>query len=190
MAFFILFKIEPGVLWRKIAYDLNSSSNTVSNETCLITYNKEDSYYRPLSEENIPIDFILTEFHILVLFKNKLRVICCLNDQIIMDDKFNEPLIGICKDLVNGTIWVYSSSSVYRYKIINEERDIWRIYLQKKDFQKAKAFALNMGSAELDVVNLEEAQYYFDKKEYKNFYFNFFFILILLTYNNFLFILF
>jgi len=82
-----------------------------------------------------------------------------------MDDKFNEPMIGMAKDVTKETIWAYSSSSVYRYKVINEERDIWKIYLQKKDFRNAKAFALNMKGGELDVVTLEEAQYYFDKKE-------------------------
>lgn len=114
-----------------------------------------------------PIGIILTKFHVLVLFRNLLRVICVLSEEIVLEDKFTEAcgsVIGIAKDLVKGTIWVYFELAVYRYKITEEDRFIWKIYLAKKDFTNAKKFT-NKDPIKMDEVICDEAQYYFDRKE-------------------------
>lgn len=36
-------------------------------------------------------------------------------------------LLNITKDLITGTIWLYAERAVFRYKIIKEDRHIWKV---------------------------------------------------------------
>jgi vacuolar protein sorting-associated protein 18 len=39
------------------------------------------------------------------------------------------------------TYWIYSATSVSEIVVADEDRDLWEIYLQKKSFTSALAFA-------------------------------------------------
>lgn len=170
--------IEPGVFYGKIGSVEDVSCNTVTINAVLIPYNKS-----PHGEDEIPIDaaipvykykekplsMIITEFHILVLFENRLKAICTLNEKVVLEDRFTDKfgrLIGIAKDPITRTIWIYSEMAVYRYKVIKEDRNIWRIYLDKGDFEMARDFAKN-DPTKLDRVICEEAEHHFKAGEYK-----------------------
>lgn len=145
------------------------SLNTVFKDSFVLPYADDNHHPNDSVSANKekPLGIILTKFHILVLFKNLLRVICVLSQEIVLEDKFTEAcgsVIGIAKDLVRGTIWVHFELAVYRYKITEEDRFIWKIYLAKKDFKNAKIFA-NKDPIKMDEVICEEAQYFLDRKE-------------------------
>ena len=48
--------------------------------------------------------------------------------------------IGINKDDVKGTIWVYAERGIFKYKVDKEDRNIWLIYLEDGKFEKAKEY--------------------------------------------------
>lgn len=84
-----------------------------------------------------------------------------------MEDRFTGiygPIQGICKDPVRGTIWVYAQRAVYRYKINQEDRNIWEIFLEKGDFQSARMYAKD-DLIKLDRTVCEEALYHFEHAE-------------------------
>jgi len=138
---------------------------TVISDTNLLAYRKENEIIHSINEN--PISLVLTQFHVLILFKNRLKVICVLNEEVVFEDFFTETygrLVGIAKDPVKGTVWVFTQLAVYRYKIVNEDRNIWQIYLAKQDFNLAKCFAKN-DPIKVDKVICEEAQYYFANKK-------------------------
>jgi hypothetical protein len=140
-------------------------NTSVISDTNLLTYRKENENNYSVNEN--PISLILTQFHVLILFKNRLKVICVLNEEVVFEDFFTETygrLVGIAKDSVKGTVWVFAELAVYRYKILNEDRNIWQIYLMKQDFELAKKFAKN-DPIKVDKVICEEAQYYFSHKK-------------------------
>lgn len=115
--------------------------------------------------DQIPMSFILTEFHLLLLYPSILRIICVLNKEIIFEDRFiSEPGEGVVKDPIRNTIWSFSKNAVYRYKIFQEDRNIWEIYLKKQDFEMARMFAKN-DVIKMDKTICEEALYYFANKE-------------------------
>ncbi len=140
-------------------------NTSVISDTNLLTYRKENEDNYSVNEN--PISLVLTQFHVLILFKNRLKAICVLNEEVVFEDIFTETygrLVGIAKDSVKGTVWVFTELAVYRYKILNEDRNIWQIYLMKQDFELAKKFAKS-DPIKVDKVICEEAQYYFSRKK-------------------------
>lgn len=127
-------------------------------------YRRESDKY--LRDEN-PISLVLTQFHVLVLMRNHLKAICVLNEEIVFEDFFTETygkLVGIAKDPIKGTIWVFTQLAIYRYKVVAEDRNIWQIYLNKQDFEAAKR--LTKGDPiKTDRVICAEADHHFSRKE-------------------------
>ena len=52
-----------------------------------------------------------------------------------------ERLLGVASDPVNRTLWIYSTNGLYEVVRADEERDIWKIYLDKADYTLALKFA-------------------------------------------------
>ena len=48
--------------------------------------------------------------------------------------------LGLCKDPIRGSLWAYTSQSVYKYKVTREARDVWQMYLDKEEFEMAKEY--------------------------------------------------
>jgi hypothetical protein len=44
-------------------------------------------------------------------------------------------------DPVNQTYWLYSDESIFELIVKNEDRDIWKVYLARKAFEKALSHA-------------------------------------------------
>lgn len=51
--------------------------------------------------------------------------------------KSDEKIIAITTDTVDQTYWLYSDESIFELIVKNEGRDIWKVYLARKDFEKA-----------------------------------------------------
>eukprot|EP00057_Strongylocentrotus_purpuratus_P024183 XP_011678657.1 PREDICTED: LOW QUALITY PROTEIN: vacuolar protein sorting-associated protein 18 homolog [Strongylocentrotus purpuratus] len=152
----------PGVYFG--SFDFSSQSR--DNLTCdshLLPYPARDqeSFLRPIS-------VVLTEFHVLLLFQDRVKILCVLNEQLIDEDisqsKFGR-LMGLCRDRIKGTIWAFTDTSVFMYKIVREARDVWRIYLDKGDFDRAKEFVRD-NPAHLDQVMSRQAEHFFEMKKY------------------------
>ncbi|XP_071848442.1 vacuolar protein sorting-associated protein 18 homolog [Apostichopus japonicus] len=126
----------------------------------------------PLDKEGTvqikPISMILTEFHVLLLYSDRVQVICTLNETPIDEDvyqaKFGK-LLGMCRDATKGTIWTYSDQGVFMYKVTRESRDVWKIYLNKGDFNLALTFCQD-NQAQRDEVLRKQAQHFFDDKQF------------------------
>lgn len=120
-------------------------------------------------ENEVPISLILTRFHLLLLYPEGMRVVCVLNQRVIHEERYSGTYgraLGISKDQVKGVIWVYTSRAVYRYKVVKEDRNIWEIYLAKKDFNMARNFAKD-DLIKLDQTICEEALHLFSKGDFR-----------------------
>ena len=71
---------------------------------------------------------------------------------------------GIVRDAREGTVWVYSDREVYSVAITDEDRDIWRLYLEKGQFDRALTMCKN--AAQRDRVLTAQAQHHFDAGRY------------------------
>ncbi|RWS10458.1 vacuolar protein sorting-associated protein 18-like protein [Dinothrombium tinctorium] len=146
---------EPGVLYGKLDIaSLSSSANKVTSDATLIPYSPSDTEVdlkslNDAKEKEKPISMILTRFHVLVLFKRFLRIICVVNEEIVAEDPFVETygsVVGITKDVVKGTIWAFSEKAVHKYK------ECALKFMQLGDEEALKEFLIH----KLDVLSAKE----------------------------------
>ncbi|XP_064080342.1 vacuolar protein sorting-associated protein 18 homolog [Macrobrachium nipponense] len=115
-----------------------------------------------------PCGMILCEYHLFIVWPHKIQGICILNNQVVFEGSVPEDcgkLMGIARDNVRGSIWVYAERAVFKYKVDQEGRNVWRIYLDQGNYDQAKKLCSN-DSSRLYVVLLKEAQDLFEKKDY------------------------
>ncbi|KAK3096988.1 hypothetical protein FSP39_005437 [Pinctada imbricata] len=154
----------PGVYYGKLDLGTSLAVDTVMADCRLIPYPKEGEE-KPQS----PMSMVLTEFHVLLLHQDRLKVMCVLNEQLIFDDIYAErfgKLIGLCKDPIRGSIWAFTSQNVFKYKVTREDRDVWQMYLDRDEFELAKDYCKG-NAAQLDRVLTKQAEFLFDHRNYK-----------------------
>ncbi|KAF8912996.1 Pep3/Vps18/deep orange family-domain-containing protein [Gymnopilus junonius] len=116
----------------------------------------------------IPLSLSLTEFHFLLLYKDRVVGICNLDDTMAYEEalplKTNESVLGLAADPVRRTYWVYTDQSLFEIVVGNEDRDIWKIYLEKGQFEVALRYSKT--ALQRDQILLAQANSYFDNAQY------------------------
>ncbi|XP_076650787.1 vacuolar protein sorting-associated protein 18 dor isoform X1 [Halictus rubicundus] len=116
-----------------------------------------------------PLSFVLTEFHALLLYTDRVKGISLLNQELIFEDIYNDALgklVNITKDHVTRSIWAYSEKAVFKYKVNKEDRNVWQIYVDKGEFELAKQYCKD-NPAHIDQVLVKQAEMLFKNKEYE-----------------------
>jgi len=94
---------------------------------------------------NTPKAFVLTEYHAVLLYADHVRAICLLNQEQVYQEAFDEARVGkplsIERDELTGSIYVYTVKTVFNLRVTREERNVWRIYLDKGQYELATAHA-------------------------------------------------
>ncbi|EDR15746.1 uncharacterized protein LACBIDRAFT_228107 [Laccaria bicolor S238N-H82] len=115
-----------------------------------------------------PLSLSLTEFHFILLYKNRIVGICNLDDKITYEEtlpiKANEVIRGLASDPVRKTYWVYTDQSLFELVVGNEDRDVWKIYLEKGEFDTALRYAKTAGQR--DQIILAQAESFFTEGRY------------------------
>ncbi|XP_050332162.1 vacuolar protein sorting-associated protein 18 homolog [Bactrocera neohumeralis] len=134
--------------------------------------NLDFKQYKHLSYEerrqNAPRTLALTEYHALLLYSDHITGICLLNEKVVYEEYFHEQvgkLLNILRDPFTGTIYVYTDKMFFSYKITDEQRDIWRIYLEKGQYDLAEIYAAEQPE-HLDIVLIKKADAAFEKGDY------------------------
>lgn len=110
-----------------------------------------------------PISFVLTQFHALLMYPNRVAAVSLLNHKQVYDDPGR--MLEIVKDTLTDNVYAYSNNRLFRYKIKSEHRDVWRMYLDKNEFNLALEYSQEY-PPHLDVVLVKQAEYLFDRREY------------------------
>lgn len=155
----------PGVYFGNLDFTGEAGPKSVTTQTKLIPYPKDID-----GEKVYPLSMVLTEFHVLLLYQDRLKVVCVLNDQLIYDDVFADrlgKLMGLYKDPLKMSIWCYTSQNVFKYKITREARDVWQMYLDKEEFELAKEYCRD-NPAQVDRVITKQAEHLFSKGRYED----------------------
>ncbi|XP_048829852.1 vacuolar protein sorting-associated protein 18 homolog [Brienomyrus brachyistius] len=115
-----------------------------------------------------PLSIVLTQFHFLLLFSDRVKAVCTLNGQVVYEDVFPEKfgaLRKMLKDPVCGLVWIYTEKAVFRYHIQREARDVWQMYMSMEKFDLAKEYCRDRPEC-LDIVLAKEAEHCFQNKRY------------------------
>ncbi|KAI8898146.1 Pep3/Vps18/deep orange family-domain-containing protein [Globomyces pollinis-pini] len=118
--------------------------------------------------EYAPISCKATDFHYIILTQKKCIVMNRLNNSFIHDLllplNVDETPIELAMDINRKTYWVATNQSLFEIIITNEDRDIWRIYLNKKQYKDAYEIAKVPEDKQL--VAKHHADYEFTQKNY------------------------
>ncbi|KAG5652301.1 hypothetical protein H0H81_005523 [Sphagnurus paluster] len=122
-----------------------------------------------------PCSIALTEFHFILLYKDRISAVCNLDDQLKYEEslplvnqeisfageKPGEKVCGVAADPVRRTYWVYTDQSLFELVVGNEDRDIWKIYLDKHQFEVALRYAKS--ATQRDYVLSAQANAFFNE---------------------------
>ncbi|TDL28590.1 DigA protein [Rickenella mellea] len=140
-----------------------STSDDFIDATALLQYPTFD-----VPSQSAPTSMALTEFHYVLLYKDRVVAICNLDDRTVYEEglpiKPGEVVRGIVSDPVRSTYWVYTDSSLFELLPKNEDRDIWKIYLEKGQFDVALRYAKKAGQR--DRVLIAQADAFFNEGRY------------------------
>lgn len=164
---------DPGIFSGEIDPIAESHQFIISNEIIPFPTNAEastaitsESY---VAKKSIyPTSFVLTDFHVLLLYTDHITAVSLLNYQTIYEEYFTEQygrLLDLVKDTANDTIYAYTSKSIFRYKVHNEQRNVWRMYLDKNEFELAQKYSQD-NPAHLDIVLVKQAELFFQQRDY------------------------
>ncbi|BBH00075.1 zinc ion-binding protein [Prunus dulcis] len=139
----------------------NGDENFVENKALL--------NYSSLSEgaELVkPSSMTVSEFHFLLLIGNKVKVVNRISEQIIEELQFDQTpesvsrgVIGLCSDATAGLFYAYDQNSVFQVSVNDEGRDMWKVYLDMKEYAAALANCR-------DPLQRDQAEAAFASKDY------------------------
>lgn len=119
-------------------------------------------------DQLVPKNALVTEFHAMFLYADRVKGVCLLNEQVVFDDTYDTShgnLVGIVHDQVKNLYWAYTDYAVYKYKVVEESRNIWRIYLEQGKFELAIKHCNDKPSA-LDLIMTKQAEKLFQQERY------------------------
>ncbi|KAI8078651.1 Pep3/Vps18/deep orange family-domain-containing protein [Halteromyces radiatus] len=161
---------SPGIYHGDLIFGSQNVGDSVIDNVQLVQYpsvQSDDEAGQLVME--FPISVALTEFHFILLYKDRMRAICQLNDQIVYEEmlplNYGENVIGMAVDDTKKTFWVYTSLSMYELVIKNEERDVWKLYLEKKQYNMALQYCKD--PAQKDKVYTAQAKDYFGQRRFQ-----------------------
>lgn len=124
--------------------------------------------YMKAYKHHYPLSVALTDFHALLIYVDHVSAVSTLNYQTVYEEYFKEDigkLLDITMDPTTGTVCVFSARSIFRYKIKNERRNVWAMYLEKNEFELAELYSSD-NPAHLDIVLTRKAEQHFRQKDY------------------------
>uniref|UniRef100_A0A8R1TK58 Vacuolar protein sorting-associated protein 18 homolog n=1 Tax=Onchocerca volvulus TaxID=6282 RepID=A0A8R1TK58_ONCVO len=119
---------------------------------------------------NYPLDVALTEYNVLLLYSNHIEAVSLLNQKLMFDDIIGTDsgqVKGMCRDAVSEMVWVYTDVTVWKYRPNEEFRDVWQIYLERGEYDKARAITNKLSNpAPHQLVIKKEAEKYIEEKNF------------------------
>ncbi|PQM35754.1 vacuolar protein sorting-associated protein 18 homolog [Prunus yedoensis var. nudiflora] len=88
----------------------------------------------------------VSEFHFVLLIGNKVKVVNRISEQIIEELQFDQTpesvsrgVIGLCSDATAELFYAYDQNSIFQVSVNDEGRDMWKVYLDMKEYAAALA---------------------------------------------------
>jgi hypothetical protein len=105
----------------------------------------------------------MTSYHLYFLCPSSLLVISKISQQVVHTIEFEKrqgyEMVGICFDEQTHSFFVWSNKFVYQIQVENEERDVWKYYVEQYLFDDAIRFCEQIGSTALPKVKAMYADY-------------------------------
>tara|TARA_B100000780_G_C21071381_1_gene431140 strand:+ start:162 stop:707 length:546 start_codon:yes stop_codon:yes gene_type:complete len=88
-----------------------------------------------VTERGALLSMIVTEFHFLLLYQYRLCACTRITHEIVYEleltQSFYGQVQGLIRDNNTSTLWMYSKNSLYQILLEQEDRNVWKLYLQQ-----------------------------------------------------------
>ncbi|GAB2262904.1 hypothetical protein Droror1_Dr00003901 [Drosera rotundifolia] len=118
-----------------------------------------------------PSSLAISEFHFLLLIGNKVKVVNRISEQIVEELHFDltsesasKGILGLASDASAGLFYAYDQNSIFQVSVNDEGRDMWKVYLDMKEYAAALANCRN--ALQRDQVYLAQAESAFSSKDF------------------------
>ena len=75
-----------------------------------------------------------SEYHIYLLFSDCISIISKITNNIVHTENHKGNILSIYFDKIKNCLWMHSNKNIYQLTIENEDKDIWKAHLEKKNF--------------------------------------------------------
>ncbi|KAI8340709.1 Pep3/Vps18/deep orange family-domain-containing protein [Chlamydoabsidia padenii] len=159
----------PGIYQGRLTLDAQQITDDMIDNAQLIPYPSSTLLDGTKEQQpDIPIAMSLTAFHIILLYQYRVKVLCHLNGNIVYDEAIplmpDEKIQGIAVDPIQETFWIYTTAAIYEMVIKNEDRDVWKLYLEKKEYGLAMDYCKT--ADQRNKVHLAQADQLFSKGQF------------------------
>ncbi|TPP63016.1 Vacuolar protein sorting-associated protein 18 protein [Fasciola gigantica] len=124
---------------------------------------------RLVERPGTPLGICLTAFHVIIAYGDRVKAVNLVDDRTVcslplLTELGEARALGVCRDPVTETVWIFGSQGVAQMKVNNELCRIWQIYLRRGQFQLARHFCQT--TTQKDTVNIREAEHCFDQGDF------------------------
>ncbi|CAO3596798.1 unnamed protein product [Absidia cylindrospora] len=129
----------PGIYQGRLVLETQHMTDDLIDNAQLIPYPVSTLQDHSKQEQpDIPIAISLTAFHIIFVYQDRVKVLCHLNGKIVYDEAIplmvDEKVQGLAVDSIQKTYWIYTTAAIYEMVVKNEDGDVWKLYLDKKEY--------------------------------------------------------
>lgn len=145
-----------------LSYAKQDTGDSVIDSANLLPF---PSFGDDRSIPEVPSSVMLSEFHFMLLYHDRVAGINSLDDRVVFEEtlplKARERVIGSSVDISRQTYWVYTDASIFEVVVRNEDRDIWRVHLERGAHESALKYVKT--SAQRDLVLSAQGDRFFSE---------------------------
>ncbi|GAA5826993.1 hypothetical protein JCM11251_002198 [Rhodosporidiobolus azoricus] len=158
----------PGIYHGHLLFPTNTSDPLPAGEgiidsASLIPYPSFPSSAEEDGEGATPISMALTEHHFVLLYRERVVAVDILTDRVVYSESLTLPPsvtpLRLATDPTTRTLWLYTTESIFELVVKDEDRDVWRVWLKRGEWDKARKAAKT--STHRSLVLSAEASHHF-----------------------------
>ncbi|VDO97642.1 unnamed protein product [Heligmosomoides polygyrus] len=119
-----------------------------------------------------PVGVSLTEYHMLLAYPNRLNALSIYTKTVVFEDTWQPEFgnaVGLVSDPTSEFQWLFTSHVTMKYKPVDENRYVWRVFLERGDYAKALTIArsrLEIDPEAHELVLKRQAEKYISEKNF------------------------
>ncbi|KAJ1504402.1 hypothetical protein HMI54_007041, partial [Coelomomyces lativittatus] len=159
---------SQGLYCSSIVMGSQSSGDSVLDQSKLFTLGALEKIKTPLGFVSLPFHRIIFDHQGIYAYfslpdkKDTQEEATSLN--LVWSQTLQEPLVSFSYDTIKHTLWAVTRKHLLELVIRNEDRNIWKYYLERHQFESAMTYAKTKENA--GIVLKTQADYYFASKRY------------------------
>eukprot|EP00298_Acanthocystis_sp_HF-20_P015685 c21227_g1_i1.p1 GENE.c21227_g1_i1~~c21227_g1_i1.p1 ORF type:complete len:976 (+),score=413.50 c21227_g1_i1:1749-4676(+) len=157
-----------GIFYGELTFGTQMTQDSVTGECSLLTYPPSAPTSSTSQFPPGPIlSFAKTDFHFIILLPTAIIALNQVTEQIVWSHDLKQldfdGSAGLARDPCTNKTYLYTRECMFEILVDREDRNMWRVYLQKNDFDTAVKFCKT--PEQKDRVLCAKAEYYFKQNK-------------------------